>query len=525
MEMSNERSSIQPTLRDIFHILFKHKKKIILFFAAIMVLTVMATLAATRIYQSEAKLYVRLGKETVTMNPGLGQVVQISQSLQNQINSEIEMLKNPELALGVVNQLGMEAFGENVEKYAVETDSLTAKLRQAVFVKLVSFPKNAIARLITDEEPGKEAAGYKKQRALAEKIRQNLEIKAQGESNIISLSYRNSHPDRAYDVLKEYIDVYQEKHLQVHGSPKSFDFFEKESQKFRELLEESEQELKDLKNEIGVGNLEEQRQILSAQIGALDQGLEETRSEAASARAKIKSLKTRLEIMPEMSVTSETTGAPSSALDELHSQLYSLKLREQELLSMYTEDSVPVREVRRQIQEAGRLLAEAKDIRQITRGANQMREVAKQALMETEGSLDALQAKEASQQQQLNHLQNRLRELNTAELRINKLERKRELLQENYQRYSNSFEQNRIDKAREMEKISNINVAQPPDIPIEPILPKTRLNLIIGFFLALFGSISLAFLVEYVDDRIDKPQQVEQSLDLPVLGSIQKWEK
>jgi capsular polysaccharide biosynthesis protein len=42
-------------------------------------------------------------------------------------------------------------------------------------------------------------------------------------------------------------------------------------------------------------------------------------------------------------------------------------------------------------------------------------------------------------------------------------------------------------------------------------------------FFALFASVSLCFFVEYVDDRIDKPQHVEKILGLPLLGSIQKW--
>lgn len=161
MERHSERISIQPSVRDIFFVLFKRKKMGLFLFAIIMVAVGTTTFVAPRIYQSEAMFYVQLGQETVTMNPGLGQVVQISQSLENQINSEIEMLNSPEVAMGVVEEMGTDIFDEDHPKYAPDPEAFTARLRESLR-NLVRFPRQAIARLLTDEETETEMNNYRR---------------------------------------------------------------------------------------------------------------------------------------------------------------------------------------------------------------------------------------------------------------------------------------------------------------------------------------------------------------------------
>jgi polysaccharide biosynthesis protein PslE len=523
MEKRSERTNIQPSVRDIFFVIFKRKKMGLFLFSIIMAAVGTATIAAPRIYQSEAKLYVQLGRETVTMNPGLGQVVQISQSLENQINSEIEMLSSPDVAMGVVEEMGTDIFDEDHPKYVPDPNVFTARVRKNMR-NLLRFPSQAIARLLTDEASETEVSIYRQRRMISKQIRDNIKLgnKTTSDSNIITIQYMTDHPVRAHDILAKYIQVYQEKHLKMHASPESFDFFEKESDRFREQLEETEKKIEELKSNIDVGDLPEYKRILSEQIGALEQNLKENEAQTSSSTAKIRGLDGLLETLPQMTITSETSGSPSSAVDDMQKQLFTLKLREQELLSTYTGKSIPVKEIRRLIQQAESLLKESISP-QITRSKNEAYQRSAIALSEEQGNLAATMARDQSQRRQLDNLKERQRELNRIELLLNNLERQRDLFMENHKRYSNSLEQTRIDRARDIEKIMNIKVAQAPHIPIEPISPLVAFNLAIGLFFALFASVSLCFFVEYVDDRIDKPQHVEKILGLPLLGSIQKW--
>ena len=42
----------------------------------------------------------------------------------------------------------------------------------------------------------------------------------------------------------------------------------------------------------------------------------------------------------------------------------------------------------------------------------------------------------------------------------------------------------------------------------------------LGLLLGAFGGLGLAFFMEYLDDRLERPEQVVNALKLPVLASI-----
>ena len=67
-----------------------------------------ATLVCPRTYQSEARIYVRLGRETVHLDPTAttGQTVQLADSREREIFSVLELLRSRALFEKVVDQLG-----------------------------------------------------------------------------------------------------------------------------------------------------------------------------------------------------------------------------------------------------------------------------------------------------------------------------------------------------------------------------------------------------------------------------------
>ena len=72
----------ERSLRDLYYVLFRHRRKIFLFFAAVVVTVTVGTFMSPEIYRSEAKLLVRLGRESVSLDPTAttGQIVNVGQS-------------------------------------------------------------------------------------------------------------------------------------------------------------------------------------------------------------------------------------------------------------------------------------------------------------------------------------------------------------------------------------------------------------------------------------------------------------
>ena len=89
-----------------------------------------------------------------------------------------------------------------------------------------------------------------------------------------------------------------------------------------------------------------------------------------------------------------------------------------------------------------------------------------------------------------------------------------------YRKYSDSLEQARIDEALDMQRISNIGIVETATYTVKPVRPKVLLNLALGFFLAIFGALGLAFFTEFQDDSLKKPEDVANRLRLPVLAAL-----
>jgi uncharacterized protein involved in exopolysaccharide biosynthesis len=68
-DTSLEGKNQERSLRDIYYVLFRHKWKTIPFFLAVVITVTVGTLLATKIYQSEAKVMLRLGRENVSLDP------------------------------------------------------------------------------------------------------------------------------------------------------------------------------------------------------------------------------------------------------------------------------------------------------------------------------------------------------------------------------------------------------------------------------------------------------------------------
>ncbi|HSD83924.1 MAG TPA: polysaccharide biosynthesis tyrosine autokinase [Anaerolineae bacterium] len=74
----------------------------------------------------------------------------------------------------------------------------------------------------------------------------------------------------------------------------------------------------------------------------------------------------------------------------------------------------------------------------------------------------------------------------------------------------------------EAQSTSNIVVVEPATLPDLPIRPRTTQNTLLGALVGLMLSIGVVFLIEYLDDRIRSPEQIDKVLKLPVVGLIAK---
>ena len=81
------------------------------------------------------------------------------------------------------------------------------------------------------------------------------------------------------------------------------------------------------------------------------------------------------------------------------------------------------------------------------------------------------------------------------------------------------LEQARLSQSLSQEK-QNITLVDKPLPPGEPYSPNRLLIIALGIFAALFLSVGTALTVDHFDHTIKNPQDIENYLDTPFLGSL-----
>ena len=75
-------------------------------------------------------------------------------------------------------------------------------------------------------------------------------------------------------------------------------------------------------------------------------------------------------------------------------------------------------------------------------------------------------------------------------------------------------------ESKELIPNGNVQVIQKPQLPEYPISPNKKLNILIAFVLGLMLGVGVVLLLEYLDNTFKSREELEKTLDLPIIGTI-----
>jgi capsular exopolysaccharide synthesis family protein len=485
--------SLSP--RDIFHIIFKHKFLILLIFLGTVCITVIVTFLVEPIYEAKAQFLVKLGRESIYVPEIGGANTVISTNRENQINSEIEILKSRSLAQKVVTALGPKIIYAGLGR-----------------------PHNRILGSILhrDSKP----QDLTKTALL--KLQRNTEIRALRDSDIIEVYFKHTDPQIAATVLNEMAKHYLERHLSVHKSTRSHGFFRQQADHLKDKLSRNEARLQVLKEKYKVTSFEEQQRLLLSKIADLRSELDRTTSQIVETQNRVAHLQMQLAKTPETIAESEDVSHKTELINTLEARLVELQLRKKHLLAKYTDDNPLIQSVNEEIEMVKEKLTVHEGERYGTThwGVNLIFQHLRQGLHNSEADLKSLEAKHDIQSTQLREYQEELVRLNGIEIEYRQRQQEVEVDRQNYRLYLTKFEESRISEAMDSEKIASVTLIEPVQVPIKPVSPRKSLNLALGVFLGTIGSLGLTFFLQYLNDSLETVESVENCLDVPVLISI-----
>ncbi|HUY31662.1 MAG TPA: hypothetical protein VMV69_02705 [Pirellulales bacterium] len=508
---------VETTVRDVFLLPFRHRWKCSLFFVVAVAASWAWTTLGPRDFRSESKLFIRLGRENVALDPtvtfGQSPAVAIPQSRDNEINSVTEMLLSRVLVEQVVDDLGAAAILDPDDHPIGSGGVLTAPARHDA-----SVPESALWRW--GSRLGLLTPLTGRQRAI-ERLRKMVWVEAPRKSDVITVACDSPSPELSKAIVSKLVEAYLDHHVRLNRTPGAHDFFALQTDRLSQGLSRSELAMRDLKNSTGVSSVPTQREHLIDRIARLENEQLQAAAELAAAAAEVRLLNEMLASMSRTQIHEETSGVGNGAADRMRDQLYALEVKQQELHAKFTDAHPGIRQVREQIEAARAILdQEERTLTHVKTGPSKTYEAVQLALVTREPVLVSLRAKADALGGQLTAERTRLERFNDHELKLAKLERTIELEDANYRKYAENLEQANIDQALELERISNINIVQPATFEAKPVRPRPLINLALGIAAGLFGALALALAADRADHSFRTPDDIERRLDLPVLASI-----
>ena len=466
-------SHSNSSMSNVHHFVLKHRRAMVRTFSGVMLVVIAITFVGPKKYSSEAKLFVRLGRESVSLDPTAttGQVISLNESRESEINSVFESLRSREVLGNVVSEVGAQVvLGKNAADDKTQTASLVQSLP---FLAPYSYEDEAIKHLS-----------------------KHLGLSHAKKSSIINISYQAQSPELARTIVTRLVDQARETHMRVNRTDGSLEFFAAQVGMLRDKVASLEAKRNELKGRAGIANLPEQIALKLRQIDELQTRLIETESSLVASTAELKSQRELLATIPETVTASETTGMPNTAIDGLREQLFILQARELELEARYDADHPLLTEIGKQVDAVQNLFEKEPVQTQVEQQHNEVHQAVELATRNNESSVIALEAHVGALRDKLTPLRSELSELIASETQLAQLDREISIETANYIKYSDNLEQSRINQELESTNISNLNVLQQPSFSITPTSPKRLFNLSLGLVVAVVASVSVGVLRE-----------------------------
>jgi uncharacterized protein involved in exopolysaccharide biosynthesis len=515
------------SLRDFLDIVFKRKIPILVFFSATFFTVAIGTFLAKPIYEASSQILVKVGRENLYVPTGGRTTMSIRPNPEQFMNSELEILGSRSLVEKVVDSIGPAAMyrsQNNKDQMILGSIVSSDNAIQSALEKAVLTLQHLLKKgkgILSGLRSSSRAQQSPREKAIL-MTHKALNAQAVKESNVIKVSFKHEDPKMAAIVVNNLVNDYLDHRLKIHKNPKSHKFFQDQSMILKVKLRQAEEKLKSLKKKHDVTSLKEERSILLRQEADLRAAWNRALSQEAETENRIRQLRKQLATTAKTVPQAEETEHNQGLISTLEGRLVELELKQRELLTKYNEGSRLVENVRGEIKMVREKLLEQETKRYETSrsGLNMTHQRLQEQLFGNEVELKALKGKRESLSFQLDNYRKRLNNINAIEVELNELQNQVDMDRQNYQLYLTKIEESRISDAMDREKIASVSVIEPARVPFKPVSPRVLLNMVLAVFLGGFGALGLAFFLEYLNDTLERVEDVERVFQLPVLGSI-----
>lgn len=471
-------------LRELAATVFRNKFKLLAYNLLVFGFACFVIFFWPRGYRSEAKIWLKIGRENTRIDPtaATGERISIQESdREDEVKSVLDILGGRGVASQIVEQLtpGVVLGDEPLipGEGEAEEDSIFDVMKGTL---------GSVLGLLKQIDPVSE-----KEDAI-QQIVENLKVGAERKSNVISIEYDAESPELAQAIVQAAIDRYRTEHARIHRTEGSKGFFDQQREELEARVLECSETLRSAKAELGLATIEGQRAMLEAQLLAVRTEKLNTVQKIEEFGARKQELASQMEQQPQ-TILSEERVVPNTGRDALEGQLYSLQVQRMALESKMSASNPRLQAIKQQEAEARRELERdsTTDRSETTQSINAIRQQLRAELLQAESGMAGLEALLAVLKKQELGLLADINNLNDSEIDIRSLERNLRLAEKSLTSYSESVEEARIDEALDRDEFSNVSIAQYPTLQEKPVSPSKMLVALMGIAAMMFGSTAI----------------------------------
>ena len=490
-------------LKEIWRIISKHRRTIMLFTAIVLMTTLAATLMMRPVFMATAVIEVSPNNRNIVRFQNVDEVDSNPWTYQQ---TQARIIQSESVAQAVVDRLDLESnplfTGEQEERGLISglrqiasqfISPLLAGIRSLLTGNQVSETDSKVAN-----DPLRKSELAPEAQDLAYSVLGGLSVIPVRDSNLFEVSYESYDPVLAAAisnaVVEEYIRLSGERRFQSTGGAKAY--LESEIERVQGRLESSEKELNEFARKNQVVDLEDKNNIIATRLQDLNQSLTEVKSERITAESLYRQAQ-------QVNIDTLPTVLENDLIKALKANYTSLRSEYASMSRIY-KPKYP------KLQQIGSQLA---DVR-----ASLEQEVAN-IKTSLQVSYEQLQDKEQLLEQAVDQQKNQLLVLQDRAIQYNILKREWETNKELYSGLLERMKEVGVAAGMELDNVAIIDKAV---IPTDPYKPSLRRNMMIALMLGLMGGVGLAFLLAFLDNTVRTSEEVERLVRLPSLGLVPK---
>ena len=489
-------------LRDYLRIINKRKNTVLTFLIITFTVVIIATYTATPLYEASTKVMVERNASSPLTN-SYGYVPYDPEFLETQY----QIIKSAGVAKKVVNFLDPEKIypvffrGKDKKKSYLTPvitwikDQYSAFKEMIGIEKLLSFSESEVENEFFSEQK----VSMTKAEEMAILIRNAISVAPVKDSRVVEISYMSENPVLAMkvanSVAQAYINELLDMRMEVSGY--SIKWMTKKAEEQKEKLEKSENALQLYQRQQGIVTIEDKVTVIPERLSELSSRL--TVSEAE--RKQLNDVYNQIVSLQGGALETIPAIATNVAVESINKQILAAEQNISELSKKFGAKHptmiAAIDELR------GLKGKKSEEIQKAVQTIKNRYLLAKSNEDNLRGLLDQTKSEAAN--------------LSEKHIQLGILKREVEANRNLYDSLVSKLKEKGI---TEENQTVDVWVLEEAELPTIPAKPNKKRNILLALILGLFGGFGLAFFLEYLDNTVKSPEDIEERFDIPVLGTI-----